>query len=384
MPRRQGLHPRELAEAAVLADLAALTVVVARLTPLAGLTTVLGAIPFAVLATRNRLAVVSLAFWLTAILVFLMAGFGAATQVVVMAVFGAIVGRSVGGGWSRRRTVAVGIAVGWTTVAALTLIFLTVFTNLRQLNLDLVQVQWDGIARVFRGAGLVSAADVGDQIVDWSIDNWWLAVPAFQLLVSVFIVLLILRVGRPVVRRVRRSLSTPPDPPPDAMALARSVQANSGLTVITGANGSGKSTLLRAITEQRGDVGAAGGTAVIGQRPDSQVIGARVLDDLAWGIEPALSRSDAEEVLARVGLADHADRESGSLSGGELQRLALAAALLRSPSMILSDESTAMIDPAGRRHIMGLLRGLADDGVAVLHVTHLDAEVAAADHLVEL
>lgn len=378
------MHPRELAEAAVLADLAALTVVVARLTPLAGLTTVLGAVPFAVLATRNRLAVVSVAFWLTAILVFLMAGFGAATQVVVMAVFGAVVGRSVGGGWGRRRTVVAGIGFGWTVVAALTLVFLTVFANLRQLNLDLVQVQWDGIARLFRGVGLDSVAEVGDRIVGWSIDNWWIAVPAFQLLVSVFIVLLILRVARPVVLRVRRSLSSPPDPPAEAMAMARSVQANRGLTVITGANGSGKSTLLRAVTEQRGDVGATGGTAVIGQRPDSQIIGARVLDDLAWGIEPALSRSAAEEVLARVGLAGHAERESGSLSGGELQRLALAAALLRSPSMILSDESTAMIDPAGRRHIMGLLRDLADEGVSVLHVTHLDAEVAMADHLVEL
>ncbi|MEL6984946.1 MAG: DUF2232 domain-containing protein, partial [Actinomycetota bacterium] len=270
MSRRQGLNARELAEAAVLADLAALTVVVARLTPLAGLTTVLGAVPFAVLATRNRFAVVSVAFWLTAILVFLMAGFGAATQVVVMALFGAVVGRSVGGGWSRRRTVAVGIAFGWTTVAALTLGFLTVFANLRQLNLDLVQVQWDGMARVFRGIGLDAVADVGDDLVGWSIDNWWIAVPAFQLLVSVFIVLIILRVARPVVSRVRRSLSTPPDPPPEAMALARSVQTNDGLTVITGPNGSGKSTLLRAITTQRGDVGVAGGTAVIGQRPDSQ------------------------------------------------------------------------------------------------------------------
>jgi energy-coupling factor transport system ATP-binding protein len=384
MSRRNGLSAAELAEAAVLADLAALVVVIARLTPLAGLTSVLGAVPFAVLALRHRLSVVWIAFWVTAILVFLMAGFGAATQVLVMALFGSIVGRSIGGGWSRTRTVAYGVAIGWTTVASLTLGFLTVFANLRQLNLDLVQVQWDGMARLIRAAGLDGAADQGDSTVEWAITNWWLAVPIFQLVISMLIVLFILRIARPVVKRVRSSLTPTPTPPARSQALAAEVQANRGLTVITGANGSGKSTLLRAITDQRGDVGARGGTAVIGQRPDSQVIGARVIDDLNWGLDPALSADEAAQALERVGLADQGDRESGALSGGELQRLALAAALLRSPTMVLSDESTAMIDPEGRAEIMALLRRLADDGVAVVHVTHLDGEVAAADHLVEL
>lgn len=384
MPRRSTLSPAELAEAAVLADLAALMVVIARLTPLAGMTTVLGSVPFAVLAMRNRAATVVTAFWLTAILVFLLAGFGAATQVVVMALFGSIVGRALAGGWSRTRVVLVAVAIGWTTVAALTLGFLTVFSNLRQLNLDLARVQWDGLARIMRSAELTSAADIGDTILDWSIENWWLAVPAFQLIISVLLVLFVLRVARPVVQRVMRSLSPRPDPPDELSSLADGVLARSGLTVVVGDNGAGKSTLLRVLADNRGDLGRRGGTAMVGQRPESQVIGARVIDDLCWGIEPRPTEAEAEAALERVGLGGKAEQESGSLSGGELQRLALAGALLREPELVLSDESTAMIDPAGRETVMAVLRTLADDGVDVVHVTHIEAERSLADHLVEL
>jgi len=384
MPRSRSLSPAELAEAAVLADLAALLVVLARLTPLAGMTTVLGSVPFAVLAMRHRNATVVVAFWLTAILVFLLAGFGAATQVLVMALFGSIVGRAIAGGWSRIRLVAVAVAIGWTTVAALTLGFLTVFANLRQLNLDLARVQWNGLARLLRSVGFDDAASIGDTILDWSIEHWWVAVPAFQLIISIALVLLVLRVGRPVITRVQRSLSPRPDPPAALGILASDVLARPGLTVVVGDNGAGKSTLLRLLADRRGDVGQLGGTAIIGQRPESQVIGAKVIDDLWWGIEPRPSEADAEAALARVGLGGQAERESGSLSGGELQRLALAGALLREPDLVLSDESTAMIDPAGRETVMDLLRSLANDGVDVVHVTHIESERAMADHLVEL
>jgi energy-coupling factor transport system ATP-binding protein len=166
--------------------------------------------------------------------------------------------------------------------------------------------------------------------------------------------------------------------------MADTLQDASGLTVTTGDNGTGKSTLLRAVAARRGDLGRVGGTAMIGQRPDAQVIGARVVDDLRWGLDPTPPGSEVDAVLARVGLGAHGERETSSLSGGELQRLALAAALLRRPALVLSDESTAMIDPEGRRQLIGLFRKLADEGVAVVHATHLDAEVAIADHRVEL
>ena len=68
------------------------------------------------------------------------------------------------------------------------------------------------------------------------------------------------------------------------------------------------------------------------------------------------------------------------MSGGELQRLAVAAALARHPSLLISDESTAMVDAAGRVLLIDLLAGLAaDEGIAVVHVTHRPEEAARAD-----
>ncbi|HWW45562.1 MAG TPA: ATP-binding cassette domain-containing protein, partial [Acidimicrobiia bacterium] len=84
-------------------------------------------------------------------------------------------------------------------------------------------------------------------------------------------------------------------------------------------------------------------------------------------------------LLARVGLEGFAERETATLSGGELQRLALAAALARRPALLLSDETTAMIDRGGRQQVVDLLASVAADGTAVVHVTHRAEEAARAD-----
>ncbi|HVJ96080.1 MAG TPA: ATP-binding cassette domain-containing protein, partial [Acidimicrobiia bacterium] len=160
-------------------------------------------------------------------------------------------------------------------------------------------------------------------------------------------------------------------------------------------NGSGKSTLARVIAgrlraadgtiERPGGagLGKAGGTAIVAQRPEAQVLGVRVRDDVIWGVDDAAA-VDTAALLTRVGLADFAERETSTLSGGELQRLAVAAALARRPALLVSDESTAMVDGDGRAALVALLRELADDGIAVLHVTHLPPEAAAADRVVTL
>ena len=72
----------------MLADLAVLTVILARLTPFAGITTVIGSIPFAVLGLRHRNRVLAVAFFVGVVLTFLMARFSSATQVLVMPTFG--------------------------------------------------------------------------------------------------------------------------------------------------------------------------------------------------------------------------------------------------------------------------------------------------------
>ncbi|MEZ5230733.1 MAG: hypothetical protein R2710_29900 [Acidimicrobiales bacterium] len=99
-PAEHRLRPGELAEAAVMADLAVLAVLLARLSPFAGLTAVVGAVPFVVLGIRHRTRAIVVAFVVAVVLVFLLAGFNAATQVLVMAVFGGLIGRGMQLGWS--------------------------------------------------------------------------------------------------------------------------------------------------------------------------------------------------------------------------------------------------------------------------------------------
>lgn len=419
--RRKGpLSPRELAEAAVLADLAVLTIIMARLTPFAGLTTVIGSIPFAVLGLRHRNRVLAVAFFVGVVLTFLMAGFSSATQVLVMATFGGVVGRGIRYGWSLTKTMAVGVAIGWTTVASLTAGFLYVFSEFRELSLEAAAVQWNGIATSLRAIGLDFLADGGDPLIEWGIEYWYFAVPLFQLGVSLFLIGFVLQIGTPSIKRVDAAFEWTEQmgaPAPighqevrpigsvsthnavvnrgsTAVVLPDIVLDGPGLTIVRGPNGAGKSTLFGTLVgryepssgsvepaDLSDRVGRIGGVAVIGQRPESQVVGARVADDLAWGFTEAPTAESITAVLAQVGLVGFEQRETAGLSGGELQRLAIAAALIREPGLLLSDESTSMLDPEARLAVMEVLQSVAERA-PVLHITHLDAEMAQADTVV--
>src|SRR4029077_6248937 len=127
-----------------------------------------------------------------------------------------------------------------------------------------------------------------------------------------------------------------------------------------------------------------GGTAIVFQRPELQVLGVRVRDDVVWGLGQPHGVNVAA-LLDRVGLPSFADRETSTLSGGELQRLAVAAALARRPRLLISDESTAMVDERGRAQLLTLLRSLVThEGITVVHVTHHRSESAIADRVVAL
>lgn len=358
-----------------MADLAVGVVLIAKLTPFAYLTTVLGGIPFAVLALRHRRQVVTVAFWIAVVLTFLLAGFSSATQVLVMAVFGAVSGQAYKSGWSRTRTAFTAIAVGWTLVSGLTLGILTLFSGFRRLNLDVAATQWEGSSKALSRLGLGWFARTFDPVVTWSIDNWFLAIPIGQLFFSVVVVLLIGRIGKPTVQRVDRAVRQG-NGPRVSQDLIGDVIASEGLTVVTGINGAGKSTLLRAVAADRPQLlGVRGGVVWIGQRPDTQIVGARVQDDLVWGLDPMPSAAEVSDVLERVGLDGFHARETDTLSGGEQQRLAIAAALLRDPALILSDETTAMLDPQGRQQLRDILREIAEDGTTIVHASHLDADL---------
>jgi ABC-2 type transport system ATP-binding protein len=159
-----------------------------------------------------------------------------------------------------------------------------------------------------------------------------------------------------------------------------------------GPNGAGKTTSLRMLLGLIRPT--SGSIRIFGRDPLEQ--GARALDGVAGFVEaprfyPYLSgrrnlsmladydeprtRHRIGEVLEQVELADRADDRVGGYSHGMKQRLGIAAALLRSPQLLLLDEPTTGLDPAGMRDMRELVRTLSSEGITVLLSSHLLAEV---------
>lgn len=92
--------------------------------------------------------------------------------------------------------------------------------------------------------------------------------------------------------------------------------------------------------------------------------------------DPGLDEAAAGALLERVALTPELlSRDAAELSGGEGQRMGLARSLATRPRVVLADEPTASLDAASALQLEQLLRGLADDGVDVLLVSHDDAQV---------
>ena len=185
------------------------------------------------------------------------------------------------------------------------------------------------------------------------------------------------------------------------------------LVLLAGGSGSGKSTLLRAaaglVPHFHGgtfagrvrtggldtrDHGPAELSAVAGtlfQDPETQVVMSSVRAELAFPLEnrgwaaPAVARGVEEAALA-LGLAGLLDRPTHELSGGELQRVALAAALAGRPRLLLLDEPTSQLDPVAGDELLGVLRRLNEEwGTAILLAEHrLERCLPAADRVIEL
>lgn len=167
--------------------------------------------------------------------------------------------------------------------------------------------------------------------------------------------------------------------------------------LLAGASGSGKTTLMRCINgliprtyhgEVKGeirvfdqpvrDMSMAQLSQVVGtllQDPERQTVASYVINEVAFGLENlGIPR---EEILARVdetldylNIAYLRDRETFHLSGGEKQKVALAAVLAMHPRILLLDEPLASLDPASAHEALQVFRRLADDGIAILVVEH--------------
>lgn len=180
------------------------------------------------------------------------------------------------------------------------------------------------------------------------------------------------------------------------------------LTAIMGPSGSGKSTFLHCAsgldrpssgTVRLGDLdmGGLGETQLTRLRRERigfvfQGYNLMPSMDVERNITLPLSlggrqvdRRWLDEVVHRVGMADHLDRLPALLSGGQQQRVAVARALVTRPEIVFADEPTAALDPKSAEHVLKLLRDAVDEmGQTVVLVTHDPMAAAWADSVVFL
>jgi energy-coupling factor transport system ATP-binding protein len=183
--------------------------------------------------------------------------------------------------------------------------------------------------------------------------------------------------------------------------------------VVAGRSGSGKSTLLRAAcglvphfhggrvegelevagldTSSHGPAELAEVVGLVAQEPETQVVSTTVRAEIELplelrGVAPTARARAVEEVTLALAIDGLLERTTDTLSGGELQRVALAAALATRPRLVLLDEPTSQLDPVAGDELISLLRRLNEEwGVAVLLGEHrLERCLAAADRVVAL
>ena len=174
---------------------------------------------------------------------------------------------------------------------------------------------------------------------------------------------------------------------------------------VLGRNGSGKSTLAKMlnalIMPTEGSITVDGivptddescyevrtRCGMVFQNPDNQIVSTIVEEDCAFGlenmgVEPGEIRRRVDEALATVGMAEFALSSPHMLSGGQKQRVAIAGVVAMKPKIIVFDESTAMLDPVGRRDVFALARKLnKEEGITVVWITHFMDEAVKADRV---
>jgi energy-coupling factor transporter ATP-binding protein EcfA2 len=420
------LRPMEIANAGVFAALAVVIVSVGAFLPHLGAIELLSVVPFAIVGLRDRVRAVVAAVIAAAFVAFLVAGATATFVVAGCAVLGGLCGiiRRHGRGSGTVALAAAGLAP---VSAAVAVGLLYLFSSARDLALGSLRASFAGVGRFAESLQELrpichAAEGIGDALLGaWPIvvaGVVLVAVPTGMLLTNVLVAGVARRVEwlahiDPLDRAARADamLGEAIAPLPlefagvgfrhhaaseqDALVDVDLTVAPGEFVAVVGPNGAGKSTLVSLLAGAeptsgwvrrpgRVGLGLPGGTAIVAQRAEAQVIGSTVGEDLRWGLPPGYP-VDVEELLAWVGLAGLAAASTESLSGGQLQRLAIATAMARRPALLISDESTSMLDAGGRAEVLDLLAALpARTGTAVVHVTHDPAEAARADRVIGL
>lgn len=175
--------------------------------------------------------------------------------------------------------------------------------------------------------------------------------------------------------------------------------------VLLGHNGSGKSTLAKLfngfLVPDEGKITVAGldtsdeklcyeirsKVGMVFQNPDNQTVASIIEDDVAFGPEnlgvpPDEIRRRVDWALKAVNMYEYRERTPHKLSGGQKQRIAIAAILAMLPSVLILDESTAMLDPEGRKEVLETVKKLNKErNITVILITHYMDEALDADKI---
>ena len=187
--------------------------------------------------------------------------------------------------------------------------------------------------------------------------------------------------------------------------VSLSIERGSFVAVL-GHNGSGKSTLAKhmnaVLLPLGGKVWVDGmdtcdenlllevrrRVGMVFQNPDNQIVANVVEEDVAFGpenlgIPTEEIRQRVDAALQAVGLEEFVLQAPHHLSGGQKQRIAIAGIIAMEPACIVLDESTAMLDPSGRREVLDTVRRLnREKGITIVLITHHMDEAALADRIV--
>ena len=197
------------------------------------------------------------------------------------------------------------------------------------------------------------------------------------------------------------------DGAPALRGINFTVRRGEFLSVI-GHNGSGKSTLARLVNgllvASEGEISVFGmnpaddkaareirkRVGIVFQNPDNQMVASIVEDDVAFGPENiCVPREESSKridwALEAVGMSEFRHSTPTRLSGGQKQRIAIAGVLAVKPDILILDESTAMLDPRGRREVTDVVSRLnREEGITIILITHFMEEALLADRTIVL